>query len=379
MSALRPVLRVALLGGLVLLAPGAIGQSPDPDLERVRREISALEKKLSSVRGRARTAAQELEAIQYELRIRDQEIRMARELQSRLEREQEQVVSRIATLTGSIDRQKKELGERLGALYRLGRLSYLRVLLSMEGASHPFDAISLLSYLVQRDARTVASYRTTRDLLARERIALEQHRSRVLHTRELVQDRQRAMMASEREKERLLARLREESSSSAGRLEELKEKADRLQKLLTFLYQKEEQPGVRASIAEFKGALAWPALGEVTEGFGRQRSDRFATWTMSNGITIRAAPGSEVRAVFEGTVLFSQWFKGYGNLVIIDHGERIFSLYGNTRSNPVSVGQRVAAGDLVGLVMESEEQGPGTLYFELRVENQPVDPQSWLR
>jgi septal ring factor EnvC (AmiA/AmiB activator) len=86
-----------------------------------------------------------------------------------------------------------------------------------------------------------------------------------------------------------------------------------------------------------------------------------------------------VHAIFPGTVLFSQWFKGYGNLIILDHGNRVFSLYGNLKSPSIAAGDRVRAGQPIAGVGESEESQLGYLYFEIRQDNKPEDPQKWLR
>ena len=128
-----------------------------------------------------------------------------------------------------------------------------------------------------------------------------------------------------------------------------------------------------------QGALAWPVEGKVVEHFGRQRNPKFDTFTTNNGIKIETAAGAPVRAVFGGTVLFSQWFKGYGNLIILDHGHRVFSLYGNLKSATVAPGDRIAAGQTIAGTAESEETPPGYLYFEIRQDNRPEDPQKWLR
>jgi len=128
-----------------------------------------------------------------------------------------------------------------------------------------------------------------------------------------------------------------------------------------------------------QGALAWPVEGKVIEHFGKQVNAKFSTITQSNGLKIAAAPGSAVRAVFGGTVLFSQWFKGYGNLIVLDHGNRVFSLYGNLKAPAVAVGDRVATGQPIAGVGESEGAQGGYLYFEVRNDNRPEDPQKWLR
>ena len=128
-----------------------------------------------------------------------------------------------------------------------------------------------------------------------------------------------------------------------------------------------------------EGALSWPVSGKVIEPFGLQRNAQFSTVTFNNGMKIGAATGTAVRAIFPGTVLFSQWFKGYGNLIILDHGSRVFSLYGNLKSPSVAVGERVAAGQTIAGVGEAEDAQSGYLYFEIRQDNKPEDPQKWLR
>src|SRR5207247_1391110 len=132
-------------------------------------------------------------------------------------------------------------------------------------------------------------------------------------------------------------------------------------------------------IRTVQGALAWPVEGKVIEHFGRQREAKFSTVTTTNGLKIAAAAGVEIHAVFQGTVLFSQWFKGYGNLIILDHGNRVFSLYGNLKAPRVAVGEHIAAGQTIAAVGESEDAQSGYLYFEIRQDNKPEDPQKWLR
>ncbi|HEX2060750.1 MAG TPA: peptidoglycan DD-metalloendopeptidase family protein [Thermoanaerobaculia bacterium] len=143
-----------------------------------------------------------------------------------------------------------------------------------------------------------------------------------------------------------------------------------------------QQPGgmpAPTDIRSVQGALAWPVEGKVIERFGRQRNPKFATYTVNNGLKIEAVPGTQVRAVFQGTVLFAQWFKGYGNLIILDHGNRVFTLYGNLKQPAVSKGDRIATGQPIAGVGESDEVDSGHLYFEVRQDNRPEDPQKWLR
>lgn len=238
----------------------------------------------------------------------------------------------------------------------------------------------MLSYLVTRDARLVTRFQTARQQLAGQRAQLAQRRAQLQQTRLVVEQRRRAVIAAREQQQRVLAKLRVEESGTSQQLAALEEKARRLQRLVDVLSQ-QKKTGVATAIdiRSVQGALEWPVKGKVIERFGRQRNPKFSTYTVNNGLRIEAVAGTQVRAVFQGTVLFSQWFKGYGNLIILDHGNRVFSLYGNLKAPSVAVGDRIAPGQPIAGVGESEDTSSGHLYFEIRQDNKPEDPQKWLR
>jgi murein hydrolase activator len=365
---------------LALIVFSALLASAQPsDLDRLREEISRLKTKLDDVHRQARSAQQELEAVDLELGIRTRELALAVETQKHLDDERIGIEAQIAELAPRIVREKKFLGKRLAALYRMGGLSYLRMIVSIDERRDPVEAMSMLNFLITRDARAVSRYQATRAQLAQQQNDLADRQRRLADVRRVVEDRQHAVAAAHAEKERVVASLRREESGSEKHLAELEEKAKRLERLIEVL-SKQETPGAGSfDIRSVQGALAWPVAGKVVERFGRQRNPKFDTFTTNNGIKIETAAGVPVRAVFGGTVLFSQWFKGYGNLIILDHGHRVFSLYGNLKSPTVAPGDRIAAGQTIAGTAESEETPPGYLYFEIRQDNRPEDPQKWLR
>jgi septal ring factor EnvC (AmiA/AmiB activator) len=349
------------------------------DLDRIRTDITRLRKKLEEVRRQAESAARELEEVELELGIRTRELELATVADSRMTAEQEALALQVASLVERTAQQKTELRSRLVALYRMGGLSYVRMLLALEEQRNPLDAISMLSYLVSRDARLVDRFEQTQGELAGRRAALVASQERLRVARADVEQRREEVERARAEKAKVLAKLRIEESGTEKQLAVLEEKARRLQRLVDNLSQQKRGLDPEADIRGVQGALAWPVKGKVFERFGRQRNPKFATWTVNNGLKIEAVPGTEVRAVFQGPVLFSQWFKGYGNLIILDHGNRVFSLYGNLRQSTVAVGDRIATGQPIAGVGESEETASGHLYFEMRRDNKPEDPQKWLR
>jgi septal ring factor EnvC (AmiA/AmiB activator) len=373
------VVATLIVGLMTLTTARSQPSRSTSDLDRLRDEIARLKNKLDDVHRQAKSAQQELEAVDLELGIRTKELDLAIETQKHLDEERTDIERQIAGIAPRIDRQKKFLGKRLAALYRMGGLSYLRMALSIDDRRDPIEAISMLNFLITRDARAVSRYQATREQLALRQNDLADRQHKLADVRRVVEDRQRAVAAAHAQKERLVASLQREEHGSEQHLAELEEKAKRLERLIEVLSKQETAGAGSFDVRTVQGALAWPADGKVVERFGRQRNPKFDTFTTNNGIKIETAAGAPVRAVFGGTVLFSQWFKGYGNLIILDHGHRVFSLYGNLKPASVAAGDRIAAGQTIAGTAESEETPPAYLYFEIRQDNRPEDPQKWLR
>jgi len=352
--------------------------SRNADLDRIRGEISKLRSRLGDVRAQTQTAERELEEVDLELGIRTRELEIATRMEADLVQQLHEIENQIAGLAPRIAQQKEFLARRLAALYRLGGLTYMRVLLSIDDRQDPLQAMSMLSYLVSRDSRAITRFQTTREQLRLRYADLADRQLRLRQMQSVVEQRRRQVAATRAQKATLLASLRLQGSESERQLSDLEEKAKRLERLIELLSQK---AGISAAtdIRSVQGALNWPVDGKVVEHFGVQRNVKFSTVTFNNGIKIAAPAGAEVRAIFPGTVLFAQWFKGYGNLIILDHGNRVFSLYGNLKSPGVAVGDRIDAGQAIAGVGEAEDAQSGYLYFEIRQDNKPEDPQAWLR
>ena len=370
-------LRKAVVLAILLLAASAPAQRND--LDRIRADIARLRGRLDEVRRQAQSAARELEEVDLELGIRTHELELASAAEAKLASEQQQIEGQIAALVPRIAQQKSDLRKRLVALYRLGGLSYVRMFLALDENQNPIEAMSMLSYLVTRDSRLVTQFQNARAQLAVRRQQLADRQTKLRQTRAIVEERRRAVLVAREHQQRVIAKLRSEETGTETQLAALEEKARRLQRLVDVLSQQQRGQQTPLDIRSVQGALEWPVKGKVIERFGRQRNPKFATFTVNNGLKIEAVAGTQVRAVFQGTVLFSQWFKGYGNLIILDHGNRIFTLYGNLKAPSVAVGDRVSTGQPIAGVGESEDANAGHLYFEVRQDNKPEDPQKWLR
>ena len=376
---LRKISVILVLIAMIGLSSVRSENPGNADLERVRGEIVRLRRRLEDVHAQTASTQRALQEVGLELDIRDRELQLAVNLQSQIEQQQKAAEAQVAEIGPRIQRQKLFLRRRLDALYRLGGLSYVRMLMSIDDRRDPVEAMLMLSYLVSRDSRAVTRFQASREALRLRLVDLADRSQRLGQMRRVVEERRRSVVAARNEQQRVLASLRGEGSQSQRQLAELQERARRLEHLLDVLARQKAGAAAPTDIRAVQGALDWPAQGKVSERFGVQTNPKFSTVTFNNGLKIAAPAGTSVHAVFAGTVLFSQWFKGYGNLIILDHGYRIFSLYGNLKSPAVSPGDRVLAGQALAGVGESEDARSGYLYFEIRQDNKPEDPQKWLR
>ncbi len=238
---------------MLLLAQA--GAPQNPDLERIRDEIVRLRQKLDDVRTQTQTAERELEEVGIELDIRTRELEIARRIESDLEQQQHKIEGDIASLTNRIAQQKDFLRKRLAALYRLGRLSYVRLLLSVDDRRDPLQAVSMLTYLASRDAREIALFDANRQQLREDYAALAVRQRSVADARKIVQQRQEAVAATHARKEQLVAALHHQSAQSEQQIANLEEKAKRLEHLIDVLSSQNTGAPVEADIRSVQGAL----------------------------------------------------------------------------------------------------------------------------
>ena len=128
-----------------------------------------------------------------------------------------------------------------------------------------------------------------------------------------------------------------------------------------------------------RGRLPWPTDGKIVAAYGAQVHPRFGTRTFRNGVDIEAAQGTDVGAVYAGHVIYTGWFKGYGNLIILDHGTEYFTLYAHVAEILVKEGDDVRQGQRIGSVGDTGSLTGPRLYFEVRYQGKPQDPEQWLR
>ncbi len=374
---LRSRTPLALLVVLGLLASNANplqGQplSREAELEELRGEIASLQNRLVRVQRRQEGLEGELRQTELAVRLQEKRVAEARTAGRLAEEKLVRLEAEIARLEAEVERLRQAIERRVVDLYRLGRQGYLRLLLSIRSERHVLPGMRLLRFMVRRDNGLLNRLRDARARLALEKEEAVERRLEVEVWQRQEAERLDQLDRLRRRQATLLARLEREREDLSRRAARLVSKERKLSNFLDFLYGRTSAKLSGTPMQEFQGVLDWPVQGGVTRGFGPRRDPRYKTEVPHNGLEFSTGGGSEVRAVFPGKVLFAAPFQGFGLTAIVHHPGRVFSLYAGLEELRVTQGDMLSLAQVIGVSSD-------TLYFEIRVENRPVDPQLWLR
>ena len=382
-----PWIGVALLGGAIC----ASAQTADRDraaeeaqarqkLEHVRAEIRELAETQKQTNARrdetvAGVREQELKiaATARELRALDQQIGAQQGRLATLEAERDGLDARLKD-------QREALAALLRSAYAMGRDEELKLLLAQDRIDTVGRMLAYYRYFERARLGEIAALLSDLDALAKVQGAIEKQTAELRDARE-----QRAAQAQQLEAERLArtkaldeldATLRDQRSRLATLGKDEKALLDLMAKLRDIFADIPKQLAGAEPFAQLRGRLPWPVSGRIASDFGaREEGGEHA----SPGIVIAAGGGSDVHAVSHGRVVFADWLRGYGLLLIVDHGDGYLSLYGYNETLLKDVGDWVDAGEAVATSGESGGHRTSGVYFELRFQGKAIDPKAWLR
>lgn len=271
--------------------------------------------------------------------------------------------------------QQERIKPRLFSLYRLGKQDRLGSMLSATDFASLIKRQRALATLVQSDVRELDSLATFASWQRRQTRRLERLETTAQRYLRALRTEQAIGQARLLRFKDLLSSVNAEQNRMSRVIAELEQTEKELAGMVKDMSSTTTASGFRAR----KGQLPFPTVGVVEVGFGKVVNPRFNTVTVQKGLDIRAGEGAEVFAVSAGTVAFAGWLKGYGNLVIVDHGSNFHSLYAHLANTQVDVGDTVSEAQRIGQVGDTGSLKGSFLYFEIRKEGQAVDPLPWLR
>ena len=281
-------------------------------------------------------------------------------------------------MSADVQTQAEQLAEEARAAYAMGRQQQVKLLLNQEQPAAMGRMLTYFTYLSRARTRRIESMRSTIDRLHALESDIELKTRHLAGLRDKHKARFNALQEQKKQRKQLVETLSGQLAAQGDELEHLQEDEKQLQTLVYSLQELLTDIPVDANqqqpFKSLKGKLRWPAKGRLSRRFGTQRGNSGLTW---QGVLISAPEGGRVQAVSEGRVAFADWLRGFGLLLIIDHGDGYMSLYGQNQALYKEVGEWVDSGEVVATLGVSGGQSDAGLYFELRHKGRPQNPVSW--
>lgn len=287
-------------------------------------------------------------------------------------------------LQKQIETSEDYASQRLVALYKLNWLGRIYILASAKSMYDLFQRKKAMERILAYDESIWKNLLDNKNRMQQLLNRMDTQKSEILSVQEDLK-KQIATMSLERTKRsNLLDEIQKKKSLELAALESLKEAASNLNHTIKFLNYKSIFMGPKKNISpksfsSLKGLLNMPVKGKIIKFFGPHKNNKFNVVNFQSGIDIKADMGEPIRAVYEGRIIYASWFKGYGNMIIIDHGSNYYTVYAHAQDLFASKGDSVEMGEVVATVGDSGSMIGPSLHFEVRYHGKPVDPLKWIK
>ncbi len=362
-----------LLLAISVFSSYSVGQSKNQRLQEVEKELQEIEVWLSE---NSRLKQDWLK----ELRLSDLEIQAVKKTVSqsnqRLQKSQqslEKLAEREAILKNKHNDLSRSLFQHIKNTYKLQKSSPLKKLLEGESIDRFDQMMRFNSYITQATLELLNDYQNSiNDLEMIEKKALDLDEN----IQEIIKEKNQSLKSLQKQaKERLslIGKIEEAKKDKELRYQQLRLERKTLEKLVQEILPKQPDDG-KSDLPDFETPLIAPLIGKISKRFGEKKEDDILA---SQGVEISAPAGTPVQAIHTGEVVFSDWLRGFGLLLIVDHGNNYMSLYGNAEALLKTKGDQVESGELIAEAGNSGARKESGIYFEIRHRGQPIDPEPW--
>jgi murein hydrolase activator len=421
MSPLKSPIKILLLCCFVGLIGNAFAAKKidvaKEDLSDLHEKIQALKKELDSNQAAHKDASDELKQSETAISAANKKLHEIKQKQAQNTSTLSQLKKQSVHINGSLAEQQKQLSAQLYQQYTHGGQSYAQLVLQSKDPSNVARELKYFSYIAKERAKLIDDMQGS---LVKVKKLNNQTKATLLQVADLKakqETEKKELEVQKKEKSKVVKNLSQQIAAQRGEIKKLKRDEQSLSNLVERLariippppkkkhkttgkYRPkskdnkpdniDETPSENTTVASnetlpsndfegsnfasLRGKLRLPVRGDVSNRFGAARADTGISW---KGLFIRAAEGNAVKAVATGRVVFADWMRGFGNLIIVDHGDGYMSLYGNNQALLKSVGDGVSGGDSIASVGNSGGNESNGLYYELRRQSKPFDPMSW--
>ncbi len=352
-------------------------ESTQQQLNQVQSQIGELRQDLAQDRQQHSHLQTELKSLEQNISELRRKLRELNTERSRHQQQQKDLDRQVLNLNTKLTQLKQQLAQHLRTSYSTGQHQALKLLLNQDNPAELGRTLTYYRYLTEAQLNTVAATEQTRAELGQAADKLQHTQQQLQTVEDEVRQQQQALQAQRNERKQVISQLNADIKDKDQQLAKLQ--ADE-KHLLQLMEEIRRRPGRYipdgVSLGKLQGKLAWPAKGKISHRFGSPRLQGKRKW---QGVMIDAKLGSDVNSIAAGKVVFADWIRGYGLMLIVDHGHDYMSVYAHNESLYKKTGDLVAAGEIIASVGNSGGQHDDGLYFELRHKGSPIDPAKWCR
>jgi len=385
-------------------ALAATPSSQEGQLKEVRKKIRKEEDTLKQIAGKKKSLLGALEELDQKITLARQECRETEKEIRKLEAEMIKLKEELKSIEHQLEGQRQGFESRLVAYYRVGRTGALPILFSEGSFGEKMRRLESMKKVLASDWGLILAYQTLIEEKESKAKSLQESLDQQRLLRQRLREREKELLARKREKDTLLFQLERDKGLHQIALKEFREAGEELEQYirrkLEEARKKEERrlreetreksaPGKTEapafavpsgdSFESCKGKLPWPVQGELFRRFGKYYDPQFGSEVVSKGIDIKTQPETPVRAIWNGSVVYSDWFRGYGKLMIIDHGGNSYSVLSHMSRVLKSEGERVEPGEIVGYAGDTGSLQGCLVHFEIWHLGRAQDPMDWIR
>ncbi len=341
-------------------------------LKEIKRHIKEKKEEIKISKQKAAEILNEIDAMDKQNSKIESRIGVLNTEKLNLIKEISDTQKKITSLNAGITAKKNIIGKRLIASFKLQQTGYLQLMLASDSPVDMEKRYTLMGYIIKHDEQEENDYLSEKKSLVEEQKNYTEQESRLDTVTASLNKQKADLMKARMQKTRMLADIRSSTQATRKVLQELQGSEEKLQHTLKSL---EAASGVKTGFASMEGKLPFPVHGRIENIFGKTTDSVIN----SKGVLFVVQPDAPVQAVYPGMVVWSEWLKGYGNTIILDHGDRYFTIYAHVGDTDAKVGEDVKAGQSIGKVGDAGLGRDRTLYFEIRHGERPLNPGEWLQ
>jgi murein hydrolase activator len=353
-------------------------QDEKSELESLKKKIKKQASEISSMGKKESKILKTLESLGNKKRVRERELKIYRWNIKINKKQLSKLSQKIKITERQLNRQTNMLGKRLRSLYKEGKMFPVKVLFSAKNYNDLIQKTKYMELLMSHDSRIFESYRRRWKIFKEEEKKLSGAKAKLLQFETAALQKKTEIEKQKGNKSKFLKTIKNKKIYFIQARKEMLKASENLNGLIAKLEQKKIS-GQDLSFVDKKGHLFFPVNGKILNRFGRVRDKQFQSYIINNGLNLKVKRGTKVHPIFQGTVLFAGSLEGYGNLIILGHGDKYHSLYGHLDKILVQTGDYVYEDRPIGLSGDSGSLVGETLYLELRHKGKPIDPAPWLQ